>query len=226
MEICSECGKEFDPIEGKFFENRWFCRECTLLVEQIQNCFKCGREVARWEYSFFQGHYYCNDCYKAVRKEWIIAHSCAECGKELPLAGPVFTRPDGKRICFDCYKKQAPRGKFGVKAAICISCRREVEEKEEKLAFYDNLVICKKCFKERLKGKIPPLCSSCGHIIYTKSFNIGRDLLCSKCYSKRMKKEFCGVCGKEIKAIRFVRPDGSLICLECSKKSEQKATYY
>jgi hypothetical protein len=138
----------------------------------------------------------------------------------LPLAGPVFTRPDEKKVCFDCYKNQAPKGKFGVKTSICISCRKEVGESEKKLDFYEDLVICKTCFKERLKGKVPPICPACGHIIYTKPFYIEKEQLCSKCYGRKMKKEFCAICGKEIKAIRYVRPDGSLICLECSRKAE------
>lgn len=58
----------------------------------------------------------------------------------------------------------------------------------------------------------------CGSKIYEKPQKVEAKILCPLCYSKLSREEICAVCGKVIKAIKFVRRDGAILCMECSKK--------
>lgn len=216
MERCSICQKEFDPILGIFFDNRWFCRECSIQYAQFETCSRCRRRVARWEYVEHNGKIYCNDCYEKVLAEERLARTCAVCKKE--IIGPSVINPEGKRVCMECYKKMNLKP-FGVKVK-CRACEKEVAESE--IVYVKNKPVCRECLEKFLRERAFAVCSNCGRRIYEKPFRVEGKVLCALCYSKLKEgKEVCAVCGRPIRAIKFVRRDGAVLCLECAKKASK-----
>jgi hypothetical protein len=219
MESCSICQKEFDPTLGVFFDNKWFCRECSIQYGQFEDCSRCRRKVARWGYTEHLGKVFCHECYDKVLIEERLARTCAICKKE--VTGPLLIDPQGKKVCLECYRKHNLKP-FGVRIAICRSCRKDVPESE--VIYVKNKPVCRECVKEFMKQRTYLICSGCGSKIYEKPFKIDDKVVCAICYSKLSdKEERCAVCGKVIKAIKFIRRDGAVLCLDCSKKESQSA---
>jgi len=214
MEICSICQTEFDPTLGVFFDNRWFCRECSIQYGQFENCSRCGRKVAHWEYTTHNGKTLCNECMDKVLIEERLARTCAICKKE--IIGPSVTDPRGKKVCLECYRKQNLKP-FGAKIVVCSSCKNEAQENE--VIYVKNKAVCEKCAE---KTRPFLVCSSCGSKIYEKPFGTEDNVLCAVCYSQLFpKEERCAVCGKLLHAIKFVRRDGAILCLDCMKKESE-----
>jgi len=216
MEQCYICRKEFDPIMGVFFDNKWFCRECSIQYAQFETCSRCRRKVARWEYVEHNGKIYCNECYEKVLVEERLARTCAVCKKE--IVGPSVINPEGKKVCMDCYRKMNLKP-FGVRIVVCRGCGKNFPESEA--VYVKNKPVCPECVQKFLKERAFVTCSNCGSKIYEKPLKINGKPVCPTCYAKLVEKEErCAVCGKKIRAIKFVRRDGAILCLECSKKSQ------
>jgi formylmethanofuran dehydrogenase subunit E len=217
MERCLICQTEFDPTLGVFFDNRWFCRECAIQYGQFEDCSRCRRKVARWQYAEHSGKILCKECYEKVLIEERLARTCALCNKE--IVGPSVVDPRGRKVCLECYKRQNLKP-FGVKLAICRSCKQSTPEPET--VYVRNKPVCRKCVEKFMRERTFLVCSDCGSKIYEKSFRIGDKVLCALCYSKSAEREDrCAACGKLIQAIKFVRRDGAVLCLDCAKKASQ-----
>ncbi|MCX6775903.1 MAG: hypothetical protein NT130_03595 [Candidatus Micrarchaeota archaeon] len=214
MELCSICQKEFDPTLGVFFDNRWFCRDCSIQYGQFENCSRCGRQVARWEYTTHNGKILCNECCDKVFIEERIARTCVVCKKE--IIGPSVADPKGRKVCLKCYREQNLKP-FGARMVVCSSCKKEVPADE--VRYVHNKPVCEVCV-ERTRPFL--VCSSCGSKIYEKPFGTPDNVLCAVCYSQLFpKEERCAICGKLLKAIKFVRRDGAILCLDCTKKESE-----
>jgi formylmethanofuran dehydrogenase subunit E len=219
MERCSVCQRDFEVSEGVFFENRWFCRECSIAYGQFENCSRCRRSVARWDYTTHNAIILCNECYDKVLEEERLARVCAICKKE--ISGPSVIDPRGRKVCIDCYRKNNLKP-FGVKVIECVSCKEEVPEPE--ITFVKEKPVCKKCIEKFMRERTFLICSSCGSKIYGRPLKVGKEVLCPICYSQVPKGEDrCAVCGKVIRAIKFVRRDGAVLCLDCSKKESESS---
>jgi len=217
MEQCSICQKEFDPTIGVFFDNRWFCRECSIQYGQFESCSRCRRRVARWEYVNHNNAILCNECCDKVLIEERLARTCTVCGKE--IVGPSIINPQNKKVCLECYRKHNLKP-FGVRVAICRSCKSSTPESET--IYVRNKPVCRKCVEKFLRERSFLVCSNCGSKIYEKPLRIEGKLVCARCYSEFAdREEICAVCGKLIKAIKFVRRDGAILCLACSKKESE-----
>jgi formylmethanofuran dehydrogenase subunit E len=219
MERCSICQRDFEVIEGVFFENRWFCRNCSIEYGQFENCSRCRRSVARWDYTTHNGMIFCNECYDKLLAEERLARTCSVCKKE--IMGPSVINPQGKKVCLDCYRKNNLKP-FGMRFTACVSCGEDIPQPE--ITFVKNKPVCKKCIEKFMREKTFLICSRCGSKIYEKPLRIGDEVLCPVCYSQVPKDEDrCAVCGKLIKAIKFVRRDGAILCLDCSKEELQSS---
>jgi len=217
MEKCSVCQRDFEISEGVFFENRWFCRECSIAYGQFETCSRCKRSVARWDYTTHNGAVFCNNCYDRAREEERLARMCTICKKE--IVGPSIVDPQGRKVCMNCYRKNNLRP-FGVKIIKCISCETEISQSE--VTFIKEKPVCKNCIEKFMKERAFLVCSRCGSKIYQKPLRVGDEVLCPICYSQIPKDDGrCAVCGKTIRAIKFVRRDGAVLCLNCSKKESQ-----
>jgi formylmethanofuran dehydrogenase subunit E len=219
MERCSICQKDFEPVEGVFFDNRWFCRECSIEYGQFENCSRCRRSVARWDYTTHNGIILCNACYDRVLGEERLARTCSICKKE--IIGPSVIDPKGRKVCIECYRKNNLRP-FGAKVIACVSCGGNIPEPE--IIYVKEKPICKKCIEKFMRERVFLICSRCGSKIYGKPLKVDEEVLCPTCYSQIPKGEDrCAVCGKVVKAIKFVRRDGAILCLNCSKKESQSS---
>ncbi len=217
MERCSICQREFEVSEGVFFENRWFYRECSIGYGQFETCSRCRRSVARWDYTAHNGVILCNECYDRVHEDERLARMCAICKKE--ITGPSVIDPRGKKVCLECYRKNNLRP-LGVKVVTCVSCEEEIPQPEA--VFVKEKPVCKKCIEKFMRERAFLICSRCGSKIYAKPMRVGDETLCPTCYSQIPPgEERCVVCGKAIRAIKFIRRDGAILCLNCSKKESE-----
>ncbi|NYZ78844.1 hypothetical protein H0N99_01720 [Candidatus Micrarchaeota archaeon] len=219
MEKCSICQRDFEVTEGVFFENRWFCRECSLVYGQFETCSRCKRSVARWGYTTHNGMILCHQCCDKVLREERLARTCAVCNKE--IVGPSVVDPQGRKVCLDCYRKNNLKP-FGVRIIICASCGEDIPAPQA--TYVKEKPVCKKCIEKFMRERTFLTCSRCGSKIYEKPLKVGDEVLCALCYSQIPKDEDrCAVCGKMIKAIKFVRRDGAVLCLDCSKKESESS---
>lgn len=219
MEKCSICQRDFEVTEGVFFENRWFCRECSLEYGQFESCSRCRRSVARWDYTTHNGVIFCNECYDKVREEERLARMCSICKKD--ITGPSVIDPQGRKVCLECYRKNNLKP-FGVKLIECVSCGQDIQPQEA--TYVKEKPVCRKCIEKFMRERAFFVCSRCGSKIYEKPLRVGEEVLCVVCYSQIPPgEETCAVCGRVIRAIKFVRRDGAILCLNCSKKELQSS---
>jgi len=213
MERCLICQKDFEVSEGVFFDGRWFCRECSIQYGQFETCSRCKRKVARWEYTEHNGKVLCNQCYDKTMTEERLARMCKICKKE--IVGPSVIDPQGAKVCLECFRKNNLKP-FGVRLAVCRACKNEVPDSN--VIYVKNKPVCKDCVERFIRERTFLVCSECGSKIYEKPQKVEAKILCPLCYSKLSREERCAVCGKAIKAIKFVRRDGAILCMDCSKK--------
>ena len=219
MEKCSICQRDFEIYEGVFFQERWFCRECSLTYGQFEACSRCKRSVARWDYTTHNGIIFCNRCYDKVMEGERLARMCSICKKE--ITGSSVIDPQGRKVCLKCYRDNNLKP-LGVKVVECASCGEEIPEPQ--VTFVKERPVCKKCIDKFMRERTFLVCSRCGSKIYEKPMKAGDEVLCPVCYSQIPKGEdICVVCGKPIKAIKFIRRDGATLCLDCSKKESESS---